>query len=173
MLPYIINVARLKKYHTPTRPIGSPTFERSEDEDAEVAEAIEKLIEAPRKILQPMKNSDPVRNDVQPIAILPESESHEIIQDENEEALVREDDHDDEPEWEVEDILKVRHRKGQHEYHVKWQGFDAPTWEPAEYLEGCQEKVHDFHRRFDLLCDACNYRALTTNGLRQHIRMNH
>ena len=45
---------------------------------------------------------------------------------------------DDEPEWEVEQILKKRRRSGAVEFLVKWKGFDEKgdnTWEPLEHVE--------------------------------------
>ena len=32
------------------------------------------------------------------------------------------------------------------QYLVKWKGYDAPTWQPAEDLEHAVEAVRDFHR---------------------------
>ncbi|KAL2887154.1 hypothetical protein HOO65_050275 [Ceratocystis lukuohia] len=38
--------------------------------------------------------------------------------------------------YDVENILRERKHHGRLEYEVKWQGWNEPTWEPAEYLEG-------------------------------------
>lgn len=56
-------------------------------------------------------------------------------------------------EWIVEDILdsrwECRGRGGPRlKYTVKWIGYDAPTEEPAPYLEHAQEIVANFHRRY-------------------------
>ena len=59
-----------------------------------------------------------------------------------------------EEEYEVEKILKERTIQGKDkktgrviktkEYLVKWVGYNAPTWEPEENLENCQEILKDF-----------------------------
>ncbi|KAL2887659.1 hypothetical protein HOO65_050780 [Ceratocystis lukuohia] len=53
--------------------------------------------------------------------------------------------HDDRPgpvghedgvdKYDAEKILNQRTRYGKLQYRVKWQGWNQPTWEPAEYLE--------------------------------------
>jgi len=54
---------------------------------------------------------------------------------------------DGEEEWEVEEILdsKLYYRKLH--YYVKWTGYDAPTWDPAELLANAPDAIADFHRR--------------------------
>jgi hypothetical protein len=53
---------------------------------------------------------------------------------------------DDEPEYEVESIVKHRVKKGKTEYFIKWKNFghDANTWEPEENLE-CPDLIEDYH----------------------------
>jgi hypothetical protein len=56
-------------------------------------------------------------------------------------------------EWAVEEILDSRwERRGrggpQLRYTVQWAGYEAPTEEPAHYLEHAQELVNNFHRRY-------------------------
>jgi hypothetical protein len=49
-------------------------------------------------------------------------------------------------EYEVEEILAKRYRKGQTEYHVRWKGYeeDDDTWEPTANLH-CPEIVKRFN----------------------------
>ncbi len=57
-------------------------------------------------------------------------------------------------EWDVEAILYRRERKHRgkgrgktaYEYFVKWKGYgmEEATWEPAENLNNCQEKLQEF-----------------------------
>jgi glycosylphosphatidylinositol phospholipase D len=49
-----------------------------------------------------------------------------------------------EEEWKVQEILDSRKRQNQIQYLVKWKGFDAPTWEPEDYLQDVQA-VDLFH----------------------------
>jgi len=46
-------------------------------------------------------------------------------------------------EWEVEEILDKRERKGKVHYLLKWIGWPEPTWEPAEMLS-CEEVLKKF-----------------------------
>ena len=52
------------------------------------------------------------------------------------------------PEWEIEDILASRKRRGKLEYHIQWKGYDTSerTWEPAANLKHSQELVEEFHK---------------------------
>jgi transposase InsO family protein len=53
-----------------------------------------------------------------------------------------------EPEWEVEEILDERIRKGNTQFLVKWVGFpsDYNQWLPKEDLENAPERVQTFQR---------------------------
>ena len=53
---------------------------------------------------------------------------------------------DDEPEWEVAEILDCRRRYGKLQYLVRWVGYDHPTWEPPECVENATTLVKNFHR---------------------------
>lgn len=59
-----------------------------------------------------------------------------------------------EENWEVEEIVKSRPKKGrngQAEYLVLWKGYahEDATWEPYEHLEGSSEELlRDFHSRY-------------------------
>ena len=52
---------------------------------------------------------------------------------------------DGEEEWEVERILDSRHHYRHLQYLVKWIGYDAATWQPADDLGHAAEAVRDFH----------------------------
>jgi hypothetical protein len=56
---------------------------------------------------------------------------------------------EDEPEYEVEEVLDSRIRWKRMEYLVKWKGYDAGhnSWEPAQNLEHAPQMVRQFHRR--------------------------
>ena len=40
-----------------------------------------------------------------------------------------------EPEYEIEEILRDRVKDGKKEYQVKWRGYRRPTWEPEDAVE--------------------------------------
>ena len=52
------------------------------------------------------------------------------------------------PEWEVESILKVRRRRNQLQFLVRWKGFSEAhdSWEPAKDVNA-DELVDDFYKR--------------------------
>ena len=57
---------------------------------------------------------------------------------------------DNEPEYEVEEIVGVRYKKGTKKpthYLVKWKGYDASesSYEPLVNLKHCLEAIKDFH----------------------------
>ena len=56
-------------------------------------------------------------------------------------------DQDGEPEWEVEEVIDHRTRKGVREYLVKWSGWSSSynQWEPVEHLEGAPEALAAYH----------------------------
>ena len=49
-----------------------------------------------------------------------------------------------EEEYEVEKVIKKRHRKGKPEYFVKWKNYDETTWEPLENLENAKNLIDKF-----------------------------
>lgn len=51
-----------------------------------------------------------------------------------------------EEEWEVERILDSRLYYRRLQDFVKWKGYGAPLWQPAENMEHPGEAVQDFHR---------------------------
>ena len=60
----------------------------------------------------------------------------------------------DEREWEVEEILKSRRRRGALQYLVKWKGYSGPdsqTWQSADKVSNAQDLVSSFHRSYPLL----------------------
>lgn len=52
----------------------------------------------------------------------------------------------EEETYEVEKILNKRLRLKKVQYQVKWKGYDKPTWEPEEYLSGCQDLIEEFEK---------------------------
>ena len=48
-------------------------------------------------------------------------------------------------EFEVEKILDERRRRKRLQYLVQWRGFPLPTWEYAENLTHCRERLREFH----------------------------
>ena len=56
---------------------------------------------------------------------------------------------EDEPEWEVDCILRHRKRNHKFEYHVLWKGYliTKATWEPEENLEGAQDVIANYKIR--------------------------
>src|SRR4051812_25058856 len=52
------------------------------------------------------------------------------------------------PEYEVEDIVDSRKRRGQLKYLIHWKGYlqEERTWEPMINLVNAQGKIKEFHR---------------------------
>ena len=62
------------------------------------------------------------------------------------------------PEYEVEEVLDSRLKKGKLEYLVKWSGYteDHNTWEPELNLTNSKEAINDFHKSNpSALCKLC------------------
>ena len=55
---------------------------------------------------------------------------------------------DGQPEWEVEQVLRVRRRRNQLQYLVRWKGFSEghDSWEPADNLRA-EELIQDFYKK--------------------------
>ena len=53
------------------------------------------------------------------------------------------------PEYEVEEVLDSRLKKGKLEYLIKWSGYtdEYNTWEPVSNLENSKEAIEDFIRK--------------------------
>merc|ERR1711990_474160 len=54
----------------------------------------------------------------------------------------------DEENYEVEDIVNHRHRKGKVEYLIRWKNYNAEddTWEPEENLD-CPDKIKAYNKK--------------------------
>ena len=52
-----------------------------------------------------------------------------------------------EDEYEVEEVLDARIRRGVLQYLIKWTGYDRPDWEPAKQVNGLAA-IDEFHRRY-------------------------
>ncbi|KAH0604507.1 uncharacterized protein H6S33_006884 [Morchella sextelata] len=53
-----------------------------------------------------------------------------------------------EEEWEFEDILDSRKRRGRFEYLVQYAGYDEASWQPLSDLEHSPDIVKRFHERY-------------------------
>ncbi|KAH0614663.1 uncharacterized protein H6S33_000299 [Morchella sextelata] len=51
-------------------------------------------------------------------------------------------------EWEVEDILDSRKRRGRFEYLVKYVGYNEASWQPLSDVEHSPDIVKRFHERY-------------------------
>ena len=53
-------------------------------------------------------------------------------------------------EYEVEEVLDSRRRRGKLQYLIQWRGYDINerTWEPATNLANAPLKVQEFHQRY-------------------------
>ena len=51
--------------------------------------------------------------------------------------------------YEVEKILSYKQVNRQPYYLVKWKGYNTSenTWEPIAHLNGCDQKVNQYHQR--------------------------
>ena len=63
-----------------------------------------------------------------------------------------EGDDESQQEYEVEEILNhklSRPRKGvaEERFLIKWRGYDKPTWEPADNLRHCAEKIEEYRQK--------------------------
>merc|ERR1712079_948106 len=50
-----------------------------------------------------------------------------------------------EEEYEVEEVLKKRHRRGKVEYYVKWKNYEEWTWEPLDNLLNAKSLIEKFN----------------------------
>ena len=69
------------------------------------------------------------------------------------------------PEYEVEEVLDSRLKKGKLEYLVKWSGYTNKynTWEPVSNLENSRKAIADFHKENP--STPCRLRANIFEGL--------
>ena len=59
------------------------------------------------------------------------------------------EDIEGEKEWEVEEILGERVRKGKTHYYVRWKGFSEAhdSWEPEEHLRNAREEIAKYRHK--------------------------
>jgi len=55
---------------------------------------------------------------------------------------------EDEPEWEVEEILDSRIVRKTLQYLARWVGYNQPTWEPANLFGNSPSVVKQFHNTY-------------------------
>jgi hypothetical protein len=73
---------------------------------------------------------------------------------------------DQEPEWEVDTILRKRQRGRRVEYLVTWVGYpiEEATWEPLEHLQRAAEAIQEFEDRNRQSTNARNLRRRRTRS---------
>ncbi|CAG8470473.1 10771_t:CDS:2 [Dentiscutata heterogama] len=59
--------------------------------------------------------------------------------------------------YEVDQIIAHKVANGRDLYLVTWKGYSKDTWEPAENLDDCREKLDEFHRLSDEMKIADQY----------------
>lgn len=70
---------------------------------------------------------------------------------------------DEDKEYEVEEIMsertiKRRNKKSNHEFLIKWKGYDEPTWEPENYLVNCGDALKKFYmKKNSVINEATNH----------------
>merc|ERR1712079_914709 len=52
---------------------------------------------------------------------------------------------EEDEEYEVEEVLKKRHRKGKVQYYVKWKNYEEWTWEPLDNLANAKSLIEKFN----------------------------
>ena len=57
---------------------------------------------------------------------------------------------DNHNEYEVEEVLDLRRRRGKLQYLIHWRGFDINerTWKPVANLKNAPLEVQEFHQRY-------------------------
>jgi hypothetical protein len=121
---------------------------------------------------------DIVRKKIQPVVHVSRvKKCHNAQRPKNVEKIEIENDDigEEDGEYEVKEILKVRKTAGEIEYLIEWTGYprSEATWESSKRLRNCDESILDFHKKTGTLCYTCGYRALSTNGLKTHSKEHH
>lgn len=59
------------------------------------------------------------------------------------------DDIDGDEEWEVEEVLGERTRRGRLQFYIRWKGYSEAydSWEPEEHVEHAQEAIEEFRKK--------------------------
>jgi hypothetical protein len=75
---------------------------------------------------------------------------------------------DDHEEFEAQEVLDSRTRRGKLQYLVHWKDWPVSerTWEPAEHLANAQDLVRDFHRAYPAKPRPDPSRSTKTRGAR-------
>jgi hypothetical protein len=173
------HVNRLKKYVTPSRPIGLPEIEIDGNDNfdfdlEEIAEKkqIQKQIKLKKKSKEPEESQRMDTEDEDHLKTT-RKETMKRTESQRSKEVTAKDKREEENE-DIADILDIR-AKGKEgiEYLVHWKDkMDAQdTWESHDYMSvAFTEKVWDFHKRKGLCCDRCGFLAASKNGIRNHRR---
>lgn len=73
---------------------------------------------------------------------------------------------DDEPEWEVEEILYSRFVGRTLQYLARWVGYDQPTWEPANLFANSPSAVKEFHTALPSQAPTSHFAKMSELGSR-------
>ena len=110
--------------------------------------------EGPYKILKQIGNAYkldlPTTNTVHPV-FTPEQlrkAADDLLHGQQNESLLPVQ-YNGEDEWEVKEILAIRHTHNQLYYHVKWTNLDHdPVWYDPEGFKGAPHKLKAFHDQY-------------------------
>jgi hypothetical protein len=173
-LKAVINVARLKKYIDPM----VPTEDIEVEDDLQEQDLVEETIVDLTKSATVQPTQDKNDNNSREIKRKEAPIQKENIKKKKRIIVGNEDDNEDnkeeelEMEYEVQDILDVRIRKGETEYKVLWKSYDIDeaTWEKAERCGNATKKIEKFHEENGLMCSQCKYLVATKSALEKHKR---
>jgi hypothetical protein len=168
------HVNRLKKYVTPTRPIGTTELELEETdnfdfdlEDVAEKKSVQKQLRKKKKKQTGELRKDPEEGEAMEVEIQNGNQEEEL----SDKAPINKGNQEELDE-DMIDILDVRKKgKDDIEYLVHWKDkWDADdSWESYDFMSTTfPEKVGEFHKRKGLICDRCGYVATSKSGIKNH-----